>query len=170
MSGARSSTAISRKIPQGCVSITRAGTLKPDLRVAKRLVVSDAGVLDQFNRGTVGAVVASNFRETVHRIKGSLAMKTIEARITKNIKEDPSIEECDIWNIQATFLDPLPSDATRITADPIEIGVKQIEAARTDRTRTEITIRTQQKSRLQPGEMIHLGFEQDRSPIASENR
>jgi hypothetical protein len=33
-------------------------------------------------------------------------MKTIEARITKNIKEDPSIEECDIWNIEATFLDP----------------------------------------------------------------
>jgi hypothetical protein len=45
-------------------------------------------------------------------------MKTIEARITKNIKEDPSIEECDIWNIEATFLEPLPDDAMRITADP----------------------------------------------------
>jgi hypothetical protein len=89
-------------------------------------------------------------------------MRTIEARITTNLKEDPSVEECDVWNIQATFLDPLPSDATRITADPIEIGVKQLEEARTDRTRTAITIRTQQKSRLRPGEMIHLGFEQER--------
>ena len=42
-------------------------------------------------------------------------MKTIEARITKNIKEDPSIEACDIWNIEATFLDPLPSNATGLT-------------------------------------------------------
>lgn len=86
-------------------------------------------------------------------------MKIIEALITKNIKEDPSFEECDIWNIQATFLAPLPSDAVRITADPIEIGVNQLEEARTDTTRTAITIRTQKKSRLQPGEMIHLGFQ-----------
>ena len=69
-------------------------------------------------------------------------------------------EECDTWNIQATFLDPLPSNATDIMADSIEIGVKQLEAARTDGTRTAVTIRTQQKSRLQPGELIHLGFEQ----------
>jgi hypothetical protein len=102
----------------------------------------------------------SNLSETVHRMKEPLTMKTIEARITTNIKEDPSIEECDIWNIQATFLDPLPSNATDIMADPIEIGVKQLEAARTDGTRTAVTIRTQQKSRLQPGELIHLGFEQ----------
>lgn len=88
-------------------------------------------------------------------------MKTIEARITTNIKEDPSIEECNIWNIQATFLETLPTDATHITADPIEIGVKQLDAARTDGTRTAVTIRTEQKSRLQPGEMIHLGFEQE---------
>ena len=87
-------------------------------------------------------------------------MKTIEARITKNIKEDPSIEECDIWNIEATFLHALPEDATGITADPVEIGVKQIEAARSDSTRTAITIRTQRKSRLEPGEVIHLGFEE----------
>jgi hypothetical protein len=86
-------------------------------------------------------------------------MKTIKALVTKNIKEDPSIEECDIWNIQATFLDPLPHDATGITADPVEIGVNQLEAARTDSTRTAITIRTQQKSRLHPGEVIHVSFE-----------
>jgi hypothetical protein len=75
----------------------------------------------------------------------TLTMKTIEARITTNIKEDPSIEECDIWNIQATFLDPLSSDATQIMADPVEIGVKQLEAARIDETRTAVTVRTQQK-------------------------
>jgi hypothetical protein len=86
-------------------------------------------------------------------------MKIIEARITKNIKEDPSIEECDIWNVQATFLNPLPSEATGLTADPIEIGVTQLEIARMDSTRTAVTIRTQKKSPLRPGEMIHLGFE-----------
>jgi hypothetical protein len=86
-------------------------------------------------------------------------MKTIEARVTKNIKEDPSIEECNVWNIEATFLDPLPSNAVHITADPTEIGVEQLEAARTDSTWTAITIRTQCKSRLCPGEMIHLRFE-----------
>jgi len=86
-------------------------------------------------------------------------MKTIEARVTKNIKEDPSIQECDIWNIQAMFLNALPIDAKHITTDPIEIGVVQLEAGRTDSMRTAITVRTQGKSRLQPGELIHLGFE-----------
>ena len=86
-------------------------------------------------------------------------MKTIEARITKNLKEDPSIEQCDIWNIQATFLDRLPDDATCITADPDEIGVNQLETARADSTRTAVTIRTQRKSRLAPGAVIHLGFQ-----------
>jgi hypothetical protein len=86
-------------------------------------------------------------------------MKIIEARITKNIKEDPSIEECDIWNIEATLLSPLPSGATGLTGDPIEIGVRQLETARMDSTRTTVTIRTQKKSPLRPGEMIHLGFQ-----------
>jgi hypothetical protein len=86
-------------------------------------------------------------------------MKTIQARVTKNIKEDPSIEQCDVWNIEATLLDTLPHDVVRITADPVEIGVDQLEAARSDKTRTAVTIRTQRKSRLQPGEVIHLGFE-----------
>ena len=83
----------------------------------------------------------------------------IEARVTKISKEDPSIEECDIWNIEATFLNTLPENAMCITADPCEIGVDQLEAARTDSTRTALTIRTQQKSRLEPGEVIHLAFE-----------
>ena len=87
-------------------------------------------------------------------------MKTIQARVTKNIKEDPSIEECDIWNIEATFLDALPDDATQITADPVEIGVNQLEEARADSTRTSITIRTEAKSRLQPGAVIHLSYQQ----------
>src|SRR5580704_4217715 len=86
-------------------------------------------------------------------------MKTIEARVTRNIKEQPGIVECNIWNIQATFLDSLPDDVMRLTADPVEIGVEQIAPARTDSSRTEINIRTQCKSRLQPGETIHLGFE-----------
>ncbi len=87
-------------------------------------------------------------------------MKTIQARVTKNIKEDPSIEECDIWNIEATFLDALPDDATQITADPVEIVVNQLEEARTDSTRTSVTIRTQAKSRLQPGAVIHLSYQE----------
>jgi hypothetical protein len=74
-------------------------------------------------------------------------MKTIEARVTRNIKEDPSVRECDIWNIEATFLARLPSNAMRLTADPVEIGVYQLAAARMDSTRTAITIRTQRKSR-----------------------
>jgi hypothetical protein len=86
-------------------------------------------------------------------------MNTIEARVTKNIKEEPGVEECNIWNIQAMFLHTLPASAVRLTADPIEIGVEQIEPARTDNSRTAITIRTQCKSRLKPGEMIHLAFE-----------
>jgi hypothetical protein len=86
-------------------------------------------------------------------------IKTIEARVTKNIKEDPSIEECDVWNIEATLLEALPHEAVHITTDPIEIGVDQLEAARSDTTRTAVTIRTQRKSRLTPGEVIHLCFE-----------
>jgi hypothetical protein len=86
-------------------------------------------------------------------------MKTIEARVTRNIKEQPGISECNIWNIQATFLHSLPQDAVHLTADPVEIGVDQIAPARTDSSRSTITIRTQCKSRLQPGEMIHLRFE-----------
>ena len=86
-------------------------------------------------------------------------MKTIEARVTRNIKEQPGIEECNIWNIQASFLHNLPQDAVHLTADPLEIGVDQMAPARMDDSRTAITIRTQCKSRLQPGEIIHLEFE-----------
>jgi hypothetical protein len=86
-------------------------------------------------------------------------MKTVEARVTRNIKEEPSNEAFDVWNIEATFLDKIPEDATGIRADPAEIQVHQIEAVRTDGTRTAVTIRTQRKSGLQPGDVIHLSFE-----------
>jgi hypothetical protein len=86
-------------------------------------------------------------------------MKTVQARITKNIKEEPSNKDFDVWNIEATFLDKIPEDATRIRADPGEIQVDQVEPPRTDGTRTAITIRTRRKSSLQPGDVIHLSFE-----------
>jgi hypothetical protein len=86
-------------------------------------------------------------------------MKTIEARVVKNIKEEPSNEHCDLWNIEATFLDKIPDDANRILADPDELQVDQVEGARTDLTRTSVTIRTQRKSGLKPGDLIHLRFE-----------
>jgi hypothetical protein len=86
-------------------------------------------------------------------------MKTIEARVVKNIKEEPSNEHCDVWNIEATLLDKFPESVDRITADPDELQVKQIEVARTDCTHTCITIRTERKSGLEPGDVIHLQFE-----------
>jgi hypothetical protein len=86
-------------------------------------------------------------------------MKTIQARVTRNIKEQPGIEECNIWNIQATFLDNPPDETMSFTTYPLEIGVEQIAQARTDSSRTAITIRTLCKSRLQPGETIHLSFD-----------
>jgi hypothetical protein len=86
-------------------------------------------------------------------------MKTIEARVIKNIKEEPSNEAFDVWNIEATFLDKIPEDAKWMTADPRELQVDQIEVARTDPTRTCVTIRTQRKSGLEPGDLIHLRFD-----------
>jgi hypothetical protein len=86
-------------------------------------------------------------------------MKTIEARVVKNIKEEPSNEFCDVWNIEATVLGKIPEDAKRIKADFGELQVDQIEAARTDPMRTCVTIRTQRKSGLEPGDLIHLQFD-----------
>jgi hypothetical protein len=39
----------------------------------------------------------------------------------------------------ATFLDTLPGDAIRITADPVKLAANRREAARMDSTRTAIT-------------------------------
>jgi hypothetical protein len=85
-------------------------------------------------------------------------MRTVQARVTKNIIEDPSIVDSDIWNIEATFLDKIPQDASCIRADPGEIKADQVEPPRTDDTRTAITIRTRRKSPLQPGDVIHLSW------------
>jgi hypothetical protein len=86
-------------------------------------------------------------------------MKTIEARVVKNIKEEPSNECCDVWNIEATVPDKIPEDAKLIVADFGELQVDQIEVARTDPTRTCVTIRTQRKSSLEAGDLIHLQFD-----------
>ena len=54
-------------------------------------------------------------------------MKTIEARITKNIKEAPSIEECDIWNIEATFLDrPFPMTPCASPRIRVKLGLTNL--------------------------------------------
>jgi hypothetical protein len=91
----------------------------------------------------------------MNRERDATLMKTIEARVVKNIKEEPSNEHCDVWNVEATFLDKIPDDANRILADPGELQVDQIEG-RTDCSRTSVTIRTQRKSGLKPGDVIHL--------------
>jgi hypothetical protein len=62
-------------------------------------------------------------------------MKTVQATVTRNIKEDPSIPEWDIWNIESVLLERVP-DQARLAADPKEIHVEQISEARIDRTRT----------------------------------
>jgi hypothetical protein len=91
--------------------------------------------------------------------KNAALMKTLEARVIKNIKDEPSNEHCDVWNIQATFLDKIPDDTNCIMADPRELQVDQIEAARTDPARTSVTIRTRRKSGLASGDLIHLRFD-----------
>jgi hypothetical protein len=91
-----------------------------------------------------------------HMNRDAELMKTIEARVVKNIKEEPSNQSCDVWNIEASVPDKIPEDAQRIMADFGELQVDQIEAARTDPTRTCVTIRTQRKSTLEPGDLIHL--------------
>src|SRR5271166_2621593 len=113
----------------------------------------------------VGSAVSASLARQIEnavdwpdRVEGA-GVAALERHLARPVVVDPSIKECDIWNIEATFLDPLPDDAMRITVDPGEIGVNQLEVARKDSTRTAITIRTQRKSRLQPGEVIHLGFE-----------
>jgi hypothetical protein len=83
-------------------------------------------------------------------------MNIIKARVTRNIKEEPSNEHYDIWNIEATLLDKCPENATQLLADSTEIEALQVEATRLDTTRTAVTIRTRQKSGLNPGDVIHL--------------
>jgi len=82
-------------------------------------------------------------------------MKTIQAIVTRKIKEDPSIPECDIWNIESVLLERV-SDQARPTADPKEIHAEQISEPRLDRTRTVLTLRTRGRSPLREGDTIHI--------------
>jgi hypothetical protein len=83
-------------------------------------------------------------------------MKTIQAKVTRNIKEDPSIEECDLWNVETVLLAKLPDEDVRLIADPNEIGVEQIPGSKLDSTRTILTIRTQGRSPLKEGDTIQV--------------
>ena len=84
-------------------------------------------------------------------------MKTIQARVTRNIKEDPSIEDCDLWNVETVLLENLPDEDVRLIADPKAIGVEQIPGSKLDSTRTVLTIRTQGRSPLKEGDTIQIG-------------
>ena len=83
-------------------------------------------------------------------------MKTIQARVTRNVKEDPSIEEFDVWNVETALLEKLPNEEVSLIADPDEIQVEQIPGSKLDKTRTILTIRTNCRSPLRPGDTIHV--------------
>jgi hypothetical protein len=83
-------------------------------------------------------------------------MKTIQARVTRNVKEDPSIEECDIWNVETVLLEKLPNEEVSLTADPDEIQVEQIPGSKLDITCTMLTIRTKGRSPVKAGDTIHV--------------
>jgi len=91
----------------------------------------------------------------VTREKQLPPMKTIQAIVTRNIKEDPSIPEWDIWNIESVLLERVPEQA-RLAADPKEIHVEQISESRLDRARTVLTLRTRGRSPLRAGNTIHI--------------
>jgi hypothetical protein len=86
-------------------------------------------------------------------------MKKIQARVTRNIKEDPSIEHCDLWNVETVLLENLADEDVRLIADSDEIGVEQIPGSKLDSTRTILTIRTRGRSLLKEGDTIEVGVE-----------
>jgi hypothetical protein len=83
-------------------------------------------------------------------------MKTIQARVTRNVKEDPSIEEYDVWNVETALLEKLPNEEVSLIADPDEIQVEQIPGSKLDTTRTILTIRTNGRSPVRAGDTIHV--------------
>jgi hypothetical protein len=85
-----------------------------------------------------------------------LIMKTIPARVTRNIKEDPSVQETTIWNVETVLLEKLPDQEVSLAADPKKIGVEQISGSKLDSTRTVFTIRTQGRSPLKEGDTIQV--------------
>ena len=84
-------------------------------------------------------------------------MKTILARVTRNVKEDPSIQEANVWNVETVLLEKLPEAEVSLVADPKTIGVEQIPGSKLDSTRTIFTIRTQGRSPLKEGDTIQVG-------------
>jgi hypothetical protein len=84
-------------------------------------------------------------------------MKTILARVTRNVKEDPGIQETNIWNVETVLLEKLPDAEVSLVADPKEIGVDQIPGSKLDCTRTILTIRTRGRSPLKEGDTIQVG-------------
>ncbi len=83
-------------------------------------------------------------------------MKTIQARVTRNVKEDPSVEQCDVWNVETALLEKLPNEEVSLIANPNEIQVEQIPGSKLDSTRTILTIRTEGHSPLKAGDTIHV--------------
>jgi hypothetical protein len=95
-------------------------------------------------------------------------MKTIPARVTRNVKEDPSIEECDVWNIETALLEKLPNEEVSLIANEDEVQVEQIPGSKLDSTRTILTIRTKGRSPIRAGDTIHVDV-QVMSPEEREN-
>jgi hypothetical protein len=90
-------------------------------------------------------------------------MKKIQARVTRNAKEDPSTQETNLWNVEAALLEELPDAEVSLVADPKEIRVEQIPGSKLDSTRTIFTIRTRGRSPLKEGDTIKVGVRQMRS-------
>jgi hypothetical protein len=86
----------------------------------------------------------------------NFSMKTIQARVTRNVKEDPSVEECDVWNVETALLERLPNEEVSLIADPNQIKVEQIPGSKLDSTRTILTVRTQGHSPLSAGDTIQV--------------
>ena len=85
-------------------------------------------------------------------------MKTIRARVTRNVKEDPSVEEFDVWNVETVLLEKVPNEEVSLVADPEEIHVEQIPGSKLDSTHTILTIRTKGHSPVRAGDIIHVGM------------
>jgi hypothetical protein len=95
------------------------------------------------------------------RLVGSsflIAMKTIQSRVTRNIKEDPGTQETNVWNVETALLEKLPDVEVSLVADPKEIRVEQIPGSKLDSTRTIFTIRTRGRSPLREGDTIKVGL------------
>ena len=84
-------------------------------------------------------------------------MKTIQARVTRNIKEDPGTQETNVWNVETALLEKLPDAEVSLVADPKEIRVEQIPGSKLDSARTIFTIRTRDRSPLKEGDTIKVG-------------